>query len=351
MITIQEVLLVGKQNKASEIHITVGVPPKMRVHGDLVNMNYPVLTRTDADTLIKATMKERQLEILEEKGEVDFSFSLPEVGRFRVNVFRQRGALSAALRLVNTIIPKPEDLGVPPSVINLYKKKRGLVLVTGPTGSGKSTTLASLINLVNENIPAHVITLEDPIEYLHTHKMSTVNQREIGMDTLSYNNALRAALREDPDVILIGEMRDLETISIAITAAETGHLVFSTLHTIGAAATIDRVIDVFPPHQQQQIRVQLAMVLEAVISQQLMPTADGHGRVAAFEVLHSTPAIKNLIRENKTFQIATTMQTSKKLGMQTMDDSIFYLYAQGIISRDTALNYAQDQQSLEKKLY
>lgn len=351
MITIQEVLLVGKQNKASDIHITVGVPPKMRVHGDLVNMNYPVLTRTDADTLIKATMKERQLEILEEKGEVDFSFSLPEVGRFRVNVFRQRGALSAALRLVNTIIPKPEDLGVPPSVINLYKKKRGLVLVTGPTGSGKSTTLASLINLVNENIPAHVITLEDPIEYLHTHKMSTVNQREIGMDTLSYNNALRAALREDPDVILIGEMRDLETISIAITAAETGHLVFSTLHTIGAAATIDRVIDVFPPHQQQQIRVQLAMVLEAVISQQLMPTADGHGRVAAFEVLHSTPAIKNLIRENKTFQIATTMQTSKKLGMQTMDDSIFYLYAQGIISRDTALNYAQDQQSLEKKLY
>ena len=351
MITIQEVLLVGKQNKASDIHITVGVPPKMRVHGDLVNMNYPVLTRTDADTLIKATMKERQLEILEEKGEVDFSFSLPEVGRFRVNVFRQRGALSAALRLVNTIIPKPEDLGVPPSVVNLYKKKRGLVLVTGPTGSGKSTTLASLINLVNENIPAHVITLEDPIEYLHTHKMSTVNQREIGMDTLSYNNALRAALREDPDVILIGEMRDLETISIAITAAETGHLVFSTLHTIGAAATIDRVIDVFPPHQQQQIRVQLAMVLEAVISQQLMPTADGHGRVAAFEVLHSTPAIKNLIRENKTFQIATTMQTSKKLGMQTMDDSIFYLYAQGIISRDTALNYAQDQQSLEKKLY
>lgn len=248
-----------------------------------------------------------------------------------------------------------EDLGLRPEDLvlfdNILKNPNGIILVTGPTGSGKSTTLASLINLVNENIPAHVITLEDPIEYLHSHKLSTVNQREIGMDTLSYNNALRAALREDPDVILIGEMRDLETISIAITAAETGHLVFSTLHTIGAAATIDRVIDVFPPHQQQQIRVQLAMVLEAVISQQLMPTADGHGRVAAFEVLHSTPAIKNLIRENKTFQIATTMQTSKKLGMQTMDDSIFYLYAQGIISRDTALNYAQDQQSLEKKLY
>lgn len=351
MITIKEILTVAKENKASDIHIAVGIPPKMRVHGDLMNMNYPVLSKIDADTIVKSTMNERQLEILDEKGEVDFSFSLASVGRFRVNVFKQRGALSAALRLVNTIIPRPEDLGVPPSVVNLYKKKRGLVLVTGPTGSGKSTTLASIINMVNENLPGHIITLEDPIEYLHSHKMSTVNQREIGMDTLSYENALRAALREDPDVILVGEMRDLETISIAITAAETGHLVFSTLHTIGAAATIDRVIDVFPPHQQQQIRIQLAMVLEAVISQQLMPTADGQGRVAAFEVLHSTPAIKNLIRENKTFQIASTMQTNKKMGMQTMDDSLFYLYAQGIISRDTALNYAQDQQSLEKKLY
>ncbi|MBQ1193466.1 MAG: type IV pilus twitching motility protein PilT [Lachnospiraceae bacterium] len=351
MVTIEEILSVAKQLKASDVHITVGVPPKVRVHGDLMNMNYPILAKVDSERIIKTTMNERQLAILEEKGEVDFSFSLPEVGRFRVNVFKQRGTLSAALRLVNTIIPKPEDLGVPPSVINLYKKKRGLVLVTGPTGSGKSTTLASIINLVNENIPAHVITLEDPIEYLHTHKMSTVNQREIGMDSLSYDNALRAALREDPDVILVGEMRDLETISIAITAAETGHLVFSTLHTIGAAATIDRIIDVFPPHQQQQIRVQLAMVLEAVISQQLLPTADGKGRVAAFEVLHSTPAIRNLIRENKTFQIGSTIQTNKKLGMQTMDDSLFYLFAQGIVSRDTALNYAQDQQALEKKLF
>ena len=351
MVTIEEILSVAKQLKASDVHITVGVPPKVRVHGDLMNMNYPILAKVDSERIIKTTMNERQLAILEEKGEVDFSFSLPEVGRFRVNVFKQRGTLSAALRLVNTIIPKPEDLGVPPSVINLYKKKRGLVLVTGPTGSGKSTTLASIINLVNENIPAHVITLEDPIEYLHTHKMSTVNQREIGMDSLSYDNALRAALREDPDVILVGEMRDLETISIAITAAETGHLVFSTLHTIGAAATIDRIIDVFPQHQQQQIRVQLAMVLEAVISQQLLPTADGKGRVAAFEVLHSTPAIRNLIRENKTFQIGSTIQTNKKLGMQTMDDSLFYLFAQGIVSRDTALNYAQDQQALEKKLF
>ena len=351
MMTVEEILTVAKELKASDVHIAVGIPPKVRVHGELMNMNCPMLTKDDSDSIIKSVMNTRQMEILEEKGEVDFSLSIPKVGRFRVNVFRQRGALSAALRLVNTIIPRPEDLGVPPSVVNLFKKKRGLVLVTGPTGSGKSTTLASIINVINENLPAHVITLEDPIEYLHSHKMATVNQREIGMDSLSYKNALRAALREDPDVVLVGEMRDLETISIAITAAETGHLVFSTLHTIGAAATIDRIIDVFPPHQQQQIRIQLAMVLEAVVSQQLIATADGKSRVAAFEVLHSTPAIKNLIRENKTFQIASTMQTNKKMGMQTMDDALFYLYAQGIISRDNALNYAQDPQSLERKLF
>lgn len=351
MMTVEEILTVAKELKASDVHIAVGIPPKVRVHGELMNMNCPMLTKDDSDSIIKSVMNTRQMEILEEKGEVDFSLSIPKVGRFRVNVFRQRGALSAALRLVNTIIPRPEDLGVPPSVVNLFKKKRGLVLVTGPTGSGKSTTLASIINVINENLPAHVITLEDPIEYLHSHKVATVNQREIGMDSLSYKNALRAALREDPDVVLVGEMRDLETISIAITAAETGHLVFSTLHTIGAAATIDRIIDVFPPHQQQQIRIQLAMVLEAVVSQQLIATADGKSRVAAFEVLHSTPAIKNLIRENKTFQIASTMQTNKKMGMQTMDDALFYLYAQGIISRDNALNYAQDPQSLERKLF
>ena len=351
MVTIDEILAAAKQMRASDVHITVGVPPKVRVHGGLIDMNYPIFSKADSDAIILSMMNDRQKEILEDKGEVDFSFSLSNVGRFRVNVFKQRGTLAAALRLVNTIIPKPEDLGVPPTVVNLYKKKRGLVLVTGPTGSGKSTTLASIINMVNDNLPSHVITLEDPIEYLHSHKMATVNQREIGMDSMSYSNALRAALREDPDVILVGEMRDLETISIAITAAETGHLVFSTLHTIGAAPTIDRIIDVFPPHQQQQIRVQLATVLEAVISQQLLPTADGNGRVAAFEVLHSTPAIKNLIRENKTFQIPSTMQTNKKLGMQTMDDALFYLYAQGIISKDTAMNYAQNQQDLEKKLY
>lgn len=235
--------------------------------------------------------------------------------------------------------------------MDLAKRKRGLVLVTGPTGSGKSTTLASLINMINENRKEHIITLEDPIEYLHQHKNSIVNQREIGFDTLSFANGIRAALREDPDVILVGEMRDQETIGAAITAAETGHLVFSTLHTIGAAATIDRVIDVFPPHQQQQIRVQLAMVLLAVISQQLMPTSDGKGRVAAYEVMHTVPAIASNIRDAKTHQIPSTIQTSKKMGMQTMDDAIFDLYHDLKISADTALEFAQEPEVLKRKLF
>ena len=255
-----------------------------------------------------------------------------------------------AFRLVDTQVPSAESLGVPQSVIDLYQKKRGLILVTGPTGSGKSTTLASLIDKINNNREAHVITLEDPIEYLHTHKRSIVNQREIGLDSMNYAHALRAALREDPDVILVGEMRDFETISVAITAAETGHQVLSTLHTIGAASTVDRVIDVFPPHQQQQIRVQLANVLEAVISQQLIPTADGSGRVAAFEVLHSNPAVRNLIREGKTHQLTSVMQTNRKTGMITMDDAILQLYSDYKIDREMALQFAQDQESMKMKL-
>jgi twitching motility protein PilT len=255
------------------------------------------------------------------------------------------------LRLVGTSIPEAQALGIPESVMDLTRKKRGLVLVTGPTGSGKSTSLASLIDIINNNYNTHVITLEDPIEYLHNHKKAVVNQREIGLDTHSYANALRAALREDPDVILVGEMRDLDTIATAITAAETGHLVFSTLHTIGAAATIDRIIDVFPPHQQQQIRIQLASVLESVISQQLIPTSGGKGRVAAYEVMHATPAIKNLIREAKSHQITSIIQTSKKLGMQTMDDAIFDLYLKRKIDADKAMNFAQDPTALERKLF
>lgn len=272
--TIEELLITAKENKASDVHITVGLPPKMRINGILVDMDYPRLLPPDTEAVISTMMSDKRLQQFEELGEIDFSYSIPQIGRYRVNVFHQRGSMAASIRLVSTKIPLPEELGIPKSVVDLYQKKRGLVLVTGPTGSGKSTTLASIIDRINSMREVHVITLEDPIEYLHNHKKAMVNQREVGLDTHSYSNALRAALREDPDVILVGEMRDLETISTAITAAETGHLVLSTLHTIGAASTIDRIVDVFPPHQQQQIRVQLSMVLESVISQQLIPTAD-----------------------------------------------------------------------------
>lgn len=348
--TIEELLITAKENKASDVHITVGLPPKMRINGILVDMDYPRLLPPDTEAVISTMMSDKRLQQFEELGEIDFSYSIPQIGRYRVNVFHQRGSMAASIRLVSTKIPLPEELGIPKSVVDLYQKKRGLVLVTGPTGSGKSTTLASIIDRINSMREVHVITLEDPIEYLHNHKKAIVNQREVGLDTHSYSNALRAALREDPDVILVGEMRDLETISTAITAAETGHLVLSTLHTIGAASTIDRIVDVFPPHQQQQIRVQLSMVLESVISQQLIPTADKKSRVAAFEVMHSTPAIKNLIREAKSPQINSTIQTSKKLGMQTMDDAIFDLYMKGDIDKENAVSYAQDSQIMEKRI-
>lgn len=348
--TIEELLITAKENKASDVHITVGLPPKMRINGILVDMDYPRLLPPDTEAVISTMMSDKRLQQFEELGEIDFSYSIPQIDRYRVNVFHQRGSMAASIRLVSTKIPLPEELGIPKSVVDLYQKKRGLVLVTGPTGSGKSTTLASIIDRINSMREVHVITLEDPIEYLHNHKKAMVNQREVGLDTHSYSNALRAALREDPDVILVGEMRDLETISTAITAAETGHLVLSTLHTIGAASTIDRIVDVFPPHQQQQIRVQLSMVLESVISQQLIPTADKKSRVAAFEVMHSTPAIKNLIREAKSPQINSTIQTSKKLGMQTMDDAIFDLYMKGDIDKENAVSYAQDSQIMEKRI-
>ena len=348
--TIEELLITAKENKASDVHITVGLPPKMRINGILVDMDYPRLLPPDTEAVISTMMSDKRLQQFEELGEIDFSYSIPQIGRYRVNVFHQRGSMAASIRLVSTKIPLPEELGIPKSVVDLYQKKRGLVLVTGPTGSGKSTTLASIIDRINSMREVHVITLEDHIEYLHNHKKAMVIQREVGLDTHSYSNALRAALREDPDVILVGEMRDLETISTAITAAETGHLVLSTLHTIGAASTIDRIVDVFPPHQQQQIRVQLSMVLESVISQQLIPTADKKSRVAAFEVMHSTPAIKNLIREAKSPQINSTIQTSKKLGMQTMDDAIFDLYMKGDIDKENAVSYAQDSQIMEKRI-
>ena len=348
---IEEILKTAKEAGASDVHLTVGIPPKMRVNGNLLTMeDYPRLLPSDTLEVLLNIMSEPQREKFEEKGEYDMSFSIPDMGRYRVNAYKQRGSVALALRLVETTVKSPKELGVPDSVVDLYQRKRGLILVTGPTGSGKSTTLASIIDKINNNRDAHVITLEDPIEYLHQHKLSMVNQREIGLDSGSYANALRAALREDPDVILVGEMRDFETISVAITAAETGHLVLSTLHTIGAVSTVDRVIDVFPPHQQQQIRVQLANVLEAVISQQLIPTADGNGRVAAFEVLHANHAIRNLIREGKSHQIASVMQTNRKMGMITMDEAIRQLYMDGRISRQMAIQFAQDPDGMETRL-
>lgn len=349
-VTIEQIMACAKEAGASDVHITVGLAPKMRVNGKLAVMPFPMLLPPDTRRICESMMNEKQKQCFEEKGEWDFSYSIASMGRYRVNAFRQRGSVAMVLRLVGTRVPTPESLGLPQSVIDLYSQKRGLVLVTGPTGSGKSTTLASLVGKINMELDDHIITLEDPIEYLHRHTRSIVNQREIGIDTDNYSLALRSALREDPDVILVGEMRDLETISTAITAAETGHLVLSTLHTIGAAATIDRIIDVFPPHQQEQIRTQLANVLVAVVSQQLIPTTDRRGRVAAFEVMHATPAIRNLIRENKTHQIATTIQTSRRMGMMLMDDAIEELYMQGQISREEAINFAQDKNSLSNRI-
>lgn len=350
MPTIEEMLRAAKEAGASDLHITVGVPPKIRVNGQLITMDYGKLLPGDTNALLDQIMNEKQRAKFEEVGEHDMSFSIPNLGRYRVNAYKQRGSVAIALRLVGTQVPSAESLGIPPSVIDLYQRKRGLVLVTGPTGSGKSTTLAAIIDKINNNREAHVITLEDPIEYLHQHKLSMVNQREIGLDSQSYASALRAALREDPDVILVGEMRDFETISVAITAAETGHLVLSTLHTIGAASTVDRVIDVFPPHQQQQVRVQFANVLEAVISQQLIPKADGTGRVAAFEVLHANHAVRNLIREGKSHQLMTVMQTNRKLGMIAMDEAIMQLYREQKITKELAIQFAQDPDTMANRL-
>ncbi|RKD34594.1 type IV pilus twitching motility protein PilT [Thermohalobacter berrensis] len=333
---------------ASDLHITVGYPPVMRINGELTKYGNENLTPKDNIKLVKQMLDEEQYQRLEELGELDLSYSQSGLGRFRVNVYKQRGTYGMAIRAVSLKIPTIEELGLPYIVNKLFMKKRGLILVTGPTGSGKSTTLASMINSINNNRSCHILTLEDPIEYLHKHNKSIVNQREIGQDSKSFANGLRAALRQDPDVILVGEMRDLETISTAITAAETGHLVLSTLHTIGADKTVDRIIDVFPPHQQQQIRIQLSNVIEGVISQQLLPKADGRGRVVAVEVMVATPAIRNIIREGKTHQIKTSLQTGTKFGMQTMDNSLIDLYRKGIITKDTLLNYSVDTEMVKR---
>jgi twitching motility protein PilT len=335
---------------ASDLHITAGAPPTIRLNGALHAVEgFPRLTPPMIQRMLYATITQKQRERFEENLELDFSYTVPGRARFRVNMYRQRDALGAAFRLIPFEIKPLEDLNIPPIVASFAALTRGFVLVTGPTGSGKSTTLASLVDLANRTRHDHIMTVEDPIEFLHSHRNCVVNQREIGEDTHSFQNALKHVLRQDPDIILVGEMRDLETISVALTAAETGHLVFATLHTSDAAQTIDRVIDVFPPHQQQQIRVQLASALQGVVCQSLAKTADGKGRVAAVEVLVATPAVRNLIRDGKTHQIYSAMQAGGKFGMQTMDQSLAELVKQRRITYETGLHlchHAEDYNRL-----
>jgi len=348
MKSIYQLLNEAVAKKASDLHITPGIPPMCRVNGRLIPIGNTTVIKNDTDAFIKSILYEKQLDTLYSRGEVDASISYGDNIRFRLNAFRQKGSYSISLRLVNHEIPNFNSLGLPSIIVDLCKQTKGLILVTGPTGTGKSTTLAAMIDWINSNRDCHILTLEEPIEYMHSHGKSIVNQREIGSDSINFTSALRAALRQDPDVILIGEMRDLESISIALTAAETGHLVLSTLHTIGAAKTIDRIIDVFPPYQQPQIRTQLSLVLKGVISQQLIPTLDGNSRVVAVEVMIATPAIRNMIRENKTHQIINAILTGSKAGMKTMDNSLLELYRLEKISFDEMMSYAVDLDYIKK---
>ncbi|MDR5675735.1 MAG: type IV pilus twitching motility protein PilT [Armatimonadota bacterium] len=379
---IEQLLKEVVDRQGSDLHLTAGVPPIMRVWGKLTPLaGYPVLTPEDTYQLAYSMLNTLQKQKFEKNWELDLSYGVPGLGRFRVNVYRQRGAVGVAIRVIPHEVPRLEDLNLPSVLVELTRKPRGLILVTGPTGQGKSTTLAAMINQINEERSCHIVTIEDPIEYLHEHKRSVINQRELGFDTQSFPNALRAALREDPDVVLIGEMRDLETIAAALTIAETGHLVFATLHTANAAQSVDRIIDVFPPHQQQQVRVQLSSVLEAVISQILLPnqlflrrfgsqesyaaarragavatlrrtwpTLEEIGRVPAVEVMIATPAIRNLIREGKTHQIESAIQTGAEWGMQTMDQSLRDLYQRGLISFEDAIGKAIHPDELRKMI-
>lgn len=335
---------------ASDLHLSADTPPVMRINGELQFISEQPLTAAETQAMAREILTDEQLHKVETVGEMDFSLSRPGKGRFRGNCFIQKESYAMAIRLLYFEDLSMEKLGIPNIMKDLSRKKRGLVLITGPTGSGKSTTLATMINLINQERRCHIITLEDPIEYLHSNKMSIVHQREVGQDTGSFAAGLRSALRQDPDVILVGEMRDLETISTAITAAETGHLVLSTLHTPGAAKSVDRMIDVFPPHQQQQIRVQLAAVLEGIVYQQILPKADESGRVAAFEVLLATPAVRNLIREEKHHQIDSAIQTGTKMGMQSMDQALIALYKRSVISRDTLMSYAFDLDEIRRQV-
>ncbi|MEC5270752.1 type IV pilus twitching motility protein PilT [Caldifermentibacillus hisashii] len=327
------------EEQASDLHIIVNSPPVLRIDGELRPAGGYPLSQVDTENMARDLIPESLWEIFVEQGEVDFNYELEGKSRFRLNAYHQRNSISIAIRTIPATIPTIADLNLPKILESLMDKPQGLILVTGPTGSGKSTTLAAMINYINRNFAKHIITLEDPIEYVHQHIKSIINQREVGTDTKSFANGLRASLRQDPDIILVGEMRDLETISTAITAAETGHLVLATLHTSSAAQTIDRIIDVFPPHQQRQIRLQVSNVLQGIISQRLFPVREGGGRVAATEILINTPSVANLIRNEKIHQIQNVLQTSRAQGMHTLEMSIQSLVKNGIISYEIAASY------------
>jgi len=333
---ISELLAFSVKNNASDLHLSSGMPPMIRVHGDVRRINLPVMSHQDVHSMIYDIMNDGQRKTYEERLECDFSFEIPSLARFRVNAFNQDRGAAAVFRTIPSKVLTLEELGCPKIFADLSLRPRGLVLVTGPTGSGKSTTLAAMVNHVNENINSHILTIEDPIEFLHESKRCLINQREVGPHTLSFDNALRSALREDPDVILVGEMRDLETIRLALTAAETGHLVFGTVHTSSAAKTIDRVVDVFPGDEKEMVRSMLSESLIAVISQSLLKRKDGSGRIAAHEIMMATPAIRNLIRENKIAQMYSTIQTGNNVGMQTLDQNLTEMVRRNAISAASA---------------
>jgi twitching motility protein PilT len=351
MATLPELLKTMVDNNGSDLHITTNTPPQIRVHGHLRPLDLPPLGPAETKALAYSVLTDSQKKRFEESLELDFSFGIRHIARFRCNVFNQRGAVAAVYRVIPEVIKSFNELGLPPVIATLAERPRGLVLVTGPTGSGKSTTLAAMIDKINAERHDHILTIEDPIEFVHSHKSCLVNQREVHSDTHGFGNALRAALREDPDVVLIGELRDLETIESALRIAETGHLTFATLHTNSAAQTINRIIDVFPAHQQGQIRTQLSLVLEGVVCQALVPRADGKGRVVALEIMVPTPAIRNLIRDDKVHQIYSSMQTGQeKIGMQTMNQSLVSLYMRKMISLETALGASSSREELQEMI-
>jgi twitching motility protein PilT len=350
MINMNDLLLLMAQKKASDLHLTVGAPPTLRIDGEIVQTALEKLTPDICQRLIYSLLNDQQKQRFEKENELDISFGIKGLGRIRMNVFRQRGSVGAALRSIPTHFRSFEELGVPPVINEIMKVPRGLILVTGPTGMGKSTTLASMMDQINETRRGHIITIEDPIEFLHFHKRCIVNQREVGHDTAGFNTALKYVLRQDPDVILIGEMRDPETIAAALTIAETGHLVLATLHTNDAASTVNRILDSFAPHHQEQIRSQLSLTLQAIVSQLLLPHASGNGRALACEVLIVTPAVRNLIREQKVEQIYLAMQTGGKFGMQTLNQSLYDLYVKRSITYKTAVDNSIDPEDLKRML-